>query len=110
MDLALVMSRLRPGENVSPDLSTYNEMVIHWRGQGVPPSLAEVEADWNLVKTEVDEINYQIMISKKLLEAGVTSDAKIEALWEKTVKNSPEAADALLVAEEKVMTDFPKPV
>jgi len=46
MNLALTMAVLRPGENVSPDMSSYESMVAHWRGTGNPPTLQQCEAAW----------------------------------------------------------------
>jgi len=43
-DLSMCMAILRPGENVSPDMSSYQAMADHWRGSGDCPALAEVEA------------------------------------------------------------------
>lgn len=109
MDLAIVMSRLRPGENVSPDLSDYNTMVIHWRGSGSPPTLAEVQADWDLIKTEVSDKAYEELLEQKMIEKDVTAEAMLNALWEKSIKGDSTTADALEVVRAKVITDNPKP-
>ena len=51
MDLHLVMNELRPGENVAPDLSTWEAMNAKWRGSGSCPSKAACQAKWDEIKT-----------------------------------------------------------
>lgn len=42
-------------------------------------------------------------------ERGVTTEARLDALWEKIVENRPQEADRLQVIREQVKSEEPKP-
>lgn len=107
MDLTLVMNLLRPNENVSPDLSSYEVMVENWRGAGSPPSLKEVEEKWAEIKKIVED---EVVDVKRESEYPTIKELTV-ALWELTVLKTPESqakVDALQAEREKVQTDNPK--
>jgi len=47
VNLVIALNKLRPGENVSPDMSDYDAMVTNWRGSGQPPSFQECVDAYN---------------------------------------------------------------
>lgn len=105
MELSLAMQVLRPGENVSPDLSSYAAMVANWRGSGTPPTEAECLAAWQTADAAAYEGKRRIEYTKQ----GVTIDAMIVALWEKIVENKPQAMNDLQTKRLRVKSDIPKP-
>lgn len=54
MDYARILDRLFPGENVSPEVQSndYQRIIDTWRGQSVPPSLANCQATWTAIQAE----------------------------------------------------------
>lgn len=102
MDLALIMSRIRPGENVASDLSSYEKMVASWRGAGQPPSMTQI---LNEAKKD-DDVKY-IEDRKKALKA-ITLEDKVLALWAKA-KGDDKLFDDIEAAIVKAEQDFPKP-
>jgi len=109
MELIRIMSALMPGQNVSPDLSTYDAMIAHWRGNGVPPTLAEVNAKGAELQAEDDKIQY-LKDRKADQEAqSITLESKMAALWSKIMDGDSSAADALKIELDKIKVKFPKP-
>lgn len=101
MDLALVMEQLRPGENVSPDMSSYEAMAANWRGSGAIPSKAECEAKWAeilLAKTDDEKIK------EELFEQNVSLEDRVIALEKKIMENDSTEADAIQVIKEGAKT------
>lgn len=78
MDLIQVMARLRPNENVAPDLSTYAKMIAKWRGTGAPPSLKLCEDTWTQI---LSEIPIEAKVQEEVVKNGITQERMVEAMW-----------------------------
>lgn len=102
MDLILVMDQLRPGENVSPDLSSYNAMIANWRGSGTPPTLQEVNAKWVQIEPDILKGQEDVVVEKELVVAGADQKAMVDALWEKIMNADSTKADALKVIIDQI--------
>lgn len=102
MDLALIMSRIRPGENVAPDLSSYDKMVQTWRGAGQPPTLTQVQNE-----AKVDEDKEYLEEREEALKE-ITLEDKIDAIWKK-LKNDSVKFNEIEAEIVKAEQDFPKP-
>lgn len=111
MDLVAVMNQLRPKENVSPDMSTYDAMVAHWRGSGIPPTLQEVNDTWNAsVKAEFEATALDQKRAEKAREAGVDLNTKVEALWKAIATQDTTEVDRLKIILATVEATTPKSV
>lgn len=87
MDLNLVIEKLFPGENVSPDMSSYGAMVINWRGSGTPPTLTECDDAWALIEPDF------------LAKQKVNPQTKLDALWDKIANDDATKMDEVKAAE-----------
>ncbi len=92
MDLALVTQKLFPGENVSPDKSSYEAMVSTWRGSAKPPTLEECEAAWKQVQ---EEVPVEAKVREDVLKSGVTQETMIEALFRQVAYNDSTKLDEI---------------
>lgn len=99
MDLSLVMEKLRPGENVSPDMSSYEAMAAKWRGTGSVPSKAECEAKWaEILSTKTEDEK----IAEELFKQSISLEDRIVALEKKIMENNSIEADAIQAIKEDV--------
>lgn len=109
MELVRIMSALRPAENVSPDLSSYETMVATWRGSGSPPTLQEVNAKGAEIQAADDAIQYLKDRKAEYAKQGLTIEAMVFAMWEKFQESDPKNADDLQVEKAAIDAQFPKP-
>lgn len=98
-----------PGENVSPDLSSYEAMKSTWRGSQPCPTKAEVLAVANAVKSERDAVKYIQLRKQEYQKRGLNLDEVSEALIEAFVENRPEKLEAIQTIREEVKQLYPKP-
>jgi|GEM_PF-3992280 len=107
MDLALVMNELRPGENVAPDLSSYEAMAAKWRGSGDCPTKAECVAKWNQIKDAVASKDNDRSRREEYLKRGLLLDLPM-ALYEKIQNNNDALLLQLKPIIEQINATYPK--
>lgn len=83
MDFALIFSRLRPGENVSPLVGnvgvTYAQIAATWRGSGTIPTEQACQDEWTQILVEMPELAltgaaYVAAIARKVAKAMAETD------------------------------------
>lgn len=106
MDLRRTVEEMVPGENVSPDFSTYQSMADHWRGSVPVPSEAAIATKWAEIEALDKETEHLENQRKEIQEAGIAAYDMARALWDKEKGDSAEF-DRIDVVVEKAKTDFP---
>lgn len=86
MDLRLTIEAMFHGENVSPDFSSYQNMVAKWRSPSPAPRLSEVEAYWDSIQNNLKEGKAK----DKLESEGITLEKKLDVLWNDFVNGKTE--------------------
>lgn len=87
-DLYLVMEKLLPNENVSPDMSSYQAMVDNWRGSVPPPTQKEVDDKWAEIEPK--------LVKDELADS---LEAKVQAMWDKLAYAQDTKIDEIKDAE-----------
>ncbi len=108
MELSRIMAVLNPGENVAPDLSSYDAMVAKWRGTGAAPTRQVVEGKWAEIKAAQDAVAYKVQREEAYVEQGATVEALVYALWEMIVENDFTAANEIQAKRVAIKAQFPK--
>lgn len=103
MDLNLVMEVLRPKENVSPDMSSYDAMVAKWRGSGNPPSLQDVLTVQSQIDVEQAAVKYTPVEVPRKLTANISTVSMVEALWKFVVEVDPIEKNKIQAIRNKVL-------
>lgn len=109
MELSRVMDKLKPGENVAPDLSSYDAMVAKYRGSPPIPTQKEINDKWAEIAANDALVAYKTLQKEAIAQAKVTTEDKLNALWQLAKGDSTEF-DRINAIVEKAETDFPKPL
>ncbi len=98
------MEVLKPLENVSPDLTTYETMVATWRGSLPIPTLKEVQDKWTEIELADQSRELERNVQEKVLKLGVTQPVMIEALFRAVKYNDTSNLDQIASIIEAAQT------
>lgn len=109
MDLRRVVNQLYPDQDdPSPDFSSFDALIAAWRSPLSPPSQKEVDDKWADLQASDIPIKKEEFLNNEFEKQGVTIEAMVKALWEKTVKGDSTTADTLEVKREAIKDQFDK--
>lgn len=107
MPLRDVVEKMFPGENVSPDFSSYQAMVAKWRGSKPAPSEAEIESKRTEYSAEYQKTLRDAARRKRYNELGVTVEALVIAKIEKDEEGRPQELQRLMTLRQQVKSEIP---
>lgn len=114
MNLAEILMLKFPDASFDSDIQLVDlgngPQIQEWNIEGVDLPTSETIEEWrNEVQATYDLLKVQQLRRGAYLQAGVTNEALVVALWEAQVENRPETLQELQTIREEIKLTYPKP-